>query len=172
MAKTANRTDLARWLADQTGVPVEAVEAELLRITKERSAANVPKPDPEPVDDLGEQTRAALEQMDPKVRAEAERLLAEVDDPVDPLPVPFKAKDTRQRLKTGRSTIAGFLSDLEDKGFLDLVADTAGGRGRPPKYWKPTGRGGEDVDVLPPVEELFPKGAGDETAKIPPVKPR
>jgi hypothetical protein len=120
----------------------------------------------------GPLARTIGESLSDPARRFLERLLAEVDDPVDPLPVPFKAKDVRQRLKTGRSTIAGFLSDLEDKGFLDLVADTGGGRGRPAKCWKPTGRGGEDVDVLPPVEELFPKGAGDETAKMPPAKPR
>ena len=68
--------------------------------------------------------------------------------------------------------MAGFLSELEDKGFLDPVAGTGGGRGRPPKAWKPTGRDGEDVDVLPPMEELFAEGVADELAKIPPAKPR
>jgi hypothetical protein len=68
--------------------------------------------------------------------------------------------------------VAGFLSELEDKGFLDPAEATAAGRGRPAKSWKPTGRDGEDVDVLPPIEKVFPADPGDEMAKIPPAKPR
>ena len=95
------------------------------------------------------------------------------DDPVDPLPVPFTAKDVRRRLSNvGRSTISGFLSELEDKGFLDLTEAAAAGRGRPPKAWKPTGRIGEDVDVLPPAEELFPMESENAMDKFPPAKPR
>jgi len=120
----------------------------------------------------GPLARTIGESLSDPARRFLDRVLAEVDCPVDPLPVPFRVKDVRQRLKTGRSTVSGFLSELEDKGFLDLVADTAGGRGRPAKSWKPTGRNGEDVDVLPPGEELFLEGVGDEMTKIPPVKPR
>lgn len=101
-----------------------------------------------------------------------DRLLAEVDDPIDPLPVPFTAKDVRRRLKIGKSTVAGFLSELEDKGFLDAAEVAAAGRGRPPRAWKPTGRDGEDVDVLPPVEKLFSVGGGNEMDKFPPPQPR
>jgi hypothetical protein len=102
-----------------------------------------------------------------------ERVLAEVDDPIDPLPTPFTAKDLRRRLSNvGRSTIGGFLSELEDKGFLDPTEAAPVGRGRPPKAWKPTGRDGEDLDVLPPVEKLFPVDGGNEMAKMPPAKPR
>ena len=120
----------------------------------------------------GPLARTIGESLSDPARRFLERLLAEVDCPVDPLPTPFTAKDVRRRLKTGRSTVAGFLSELEDKGFLDAAEAAAGGRGRPPKAWKPTGRDGEDVDVLPPVEELFPEGARDEMAKMPPTKPR
>jgi hypothetical protein len=35
-----------------------------------------------------------------------------------------------------RSTVAGFLSELEDKGFLDPAEAAAGGRGRPPRTVK------------------------------------
>ena len=77
LAKTGKRSEFARRLAERTGVPVEDVEAELLRITNERSAEHDPKPDTGPADDLAEQTQAALEQTDPEVRAEAERLLAD-----------------------------------------------------------------------------------------------
>lgn len=101
-----------------------------------------------------------------------ERLLAEVDDPFDPLSVPFTGKDVRQRLKIARSTVSGFLAELEDKGFLDTAETSGGGRGRPAKSWKPTGRDGEDLDVLPSIEELFAEGVGDEMAKMPAVKPR
>jgi len=120
----------------------------------------------------GPLARTIGESLSDPARRFLDRLLAEVDDPIDPLSVPFTAKDVRRRLKIGRSTVAGFLSELEDKGFLDPSEAAAGGRGRPAKAWKPTGRDGEDVDVLPPVEEIFPEGCRDETAKIPPVKPR
>ena len=120
----------------------------------------------------GPLSRTIGESLSDPARRFLDRLLAEADDTIDPLPAPFTAKDVRRRLKTGRSTVAGFLSELEDKGFLDPTEAAPIGRGRPPKAWKPTGRDGEDVDVLPPVEKLFPEGDGNETAKIPPVKPR
>jgi hypothetical protein len=120
----------------------------------------------------GPLARTIGESLSDPARRFLDRLLAEVDDPIDPLSVPFTAKDVRRRLKTGRSTVAGFLSELEDKGFLDPAEVAASGRGRPPKAWKPTGRDGEDVDVLPPVEELFPEGSRTESSKIPPANPR
>jgi DNA primase len=120
----------------------------------------------------GPLARTIGESLSDPARRFLDRLLAEVDDTIDPLPAPFTAKDVRHRLRIGRSTVAGFLSELEDKGFLDPAAGTGGGRGRPAKAWKTTGRDGEDVDVLPPIEKVFPKGAGNETAKVPPAKPR
>jgi hypothetical protein len=120
----------------------------------------------------GPLARTIGESLSDPARRFLERLIAEVDDPIDPLPVPFTAKDVRRRLKIARSTVAGFLSELEDKGFLDPAEATAAGRGRPAKSWKPTGRDGEDVDVLPPIEKVFPADPGDEMAKIPPAKPR
>lgn len=101
-----------------------------------------------------------------------DRLLAEVDDPIDPLPVPFSAKDVRRRLKTGASTTNAYLSELEDKGFLDRADPSPTGRGRPPKAWKPTGRDGDDVNILPPACEMFPEGAAQKTEKIHPLQPR
>jgi hypothetical protein len=120
----------------------------------------------------GPLARTIGESLSDPARRFLDRLLAEVDDPIDPLAVPFTAKDVRRRLKVQRSTAAGFLSELEDKGFLDTAEAAAAGRGRPPKAWKPTGRDGEDVDVLPPVEELFSEGDGNEMDKFPPAKPR
>jgi hypothetical protein len=101
-----------------------------------------------------------------------DRLLAEVDDPIDPLPVPFSAKDVRHRLKAGQSTTNGYLSELEDKGFLDRADPPAAGRGRPPKAWKPTGRDLDAENVLPPATQLFGEGATKETAKFQTTKPR
>ena len=84
-----------------------------------------------------------------------ERLLGEVDCPVEPMPTPFKVSDIRQRLKMSRSTISGFMGELEDKGFLEPVADAGGGRGRPAKAWKPTWKSADQTNVLPAAEELF-----------------
>jgi hypothetical protein len=120
----------------------------------------------------GPLARTIGESLSDPARRFLDRLLAEVHDPIDPLPVPFTAKDARRRLKTARSSVAGFLSELEDKGFLDPAEAAGGGRGRPPKAWKPTGRDGEDVDVLPTVEEILPRGGGDEMDKFPPQQPR
>lgn len=120
----------------------------------------------------GPLARTIGESLSDPARRFLERLLGEVDCPVDPLPVPFTAKDVRRRLNVQRSTTAGFLAELEDKGFLDPAEIAAGGRGRPPKAWKPTGRDADDVDVLPPVEQLFPERSGNEMDKFPPVKPR
>ena len=120
----------------------------------------------------GPLARTIGESLSDPARRFLDRLLGEMDDTIDPLPVPFTAKDVRRRLKVARSTIGGFLSELEDRGFLDPAEAAASGRGRPPKAWKPTGRDGEDVNVLPPVEEMFSMGGGNETDKFPPAKPR
>jgi hypothetical protein len=120
----------------------------------------------------GPLARTIGESLSDPVRRFLDRLLAEVDDPIDPLGIPFTAKDVRRRVKMPRSTVAGFLSELEDKGFLDAAEVGAVGRGRPPKGWKPTGRDGGDVDVLPLVEEMFAPRGGNELAKFPPPQPR
>ena len=112
------------------------------------------------------------ESLSDPARRFLERLLAEVDDPFDALPVPFSAKDVRRRLKTGQSTANGYLAELEDKGCLDRADPAPAGRGRPPKAWKPTGRDADGERVLPPVEEMFPGAAAQEMEKFPPGKPR
>ena len=94
-----------------------------------------------------------------------ERLVAEAECPIEPMPIPFTSRDVRQRLKVARSTASGFLSELEDKGFLDATDAVHSGRGRPPKAWRLTGKDSEDVDVLPPVSKLFPVRVTDETAE-------
>jgi DNA primase len=102
--------------------------------------------------------RTIGESLSDPARRFLDRLTGEVHDPVDPLPVPFTAKDVRRRVKTARSTVAGFLSELEDKGFLDAAEAAAGGRGRPPKAWKPTDREDDAGDVLPTAAEIFSEG--------------
>ena len=97
------------------------------------------------------------------------RLVAEVDDPIEGMVVPFTAKDVRLRLANiGRSTAAGFLSELEDKGFLDRADPIAGGRGRPPKAWRLTGKDATNEDVLPPVHKMF---AGEWLAEVDKLQP-
>jgi hypothetical protein len=120
----------------------------------------------------GPLARTIGESLSDPARRFLERLIAEVDDPIDPLPVPFAAKDVRHRLKTGQSTTNGYLAELEDKGCLDRADPAPIGRGRPPKAWKPTGRDVDAEHVLPPVEEMFPEGAAQEMEKIAPGKPR
>ena len=60
-------------------------------------------------------------------------------------------------------TIGGFLSELEDKGFLAADEATPTSRGRPPKAGRPTDRSDESDDVLPrllqftqPLRQRFP----------------
>ena len=97
------------------------------------------------------------------------RLVAEVDDPIEGMVVPFTAKDVRLRLANiGRSTAAGFLSELEDKGFLDRADPIAGGRGRPPKAWRLTGKDATNEAVLPPVHKMF---AGEWLAEVDKLQP-
>jgi len=120
----------------------------------------------------GPLARTIGESLSDPARRFLDRLLAEVDDPIDPMPAPFSAKDVRRRLKAGQSTTNAYLAELEDKGFLDRADPAPAGRGRPPKAWKPTGRGGEDVNVLPPACEMFPEGAAQKTEKIRPPQPR
>jgi len=116
----------------------------------------------------GPLARTIGESLSDPARRFLDRLLAEVDDPDDPMPVPFTTRDVRQRLKGGRSTVAGLLAELEDHGFLDPAEAAVGGRGRPPRAWKPTGRSADDIAVLPTAEELFPQGdSADEKTKIP-----
>jgi len=87
-----------------------------------------------------------------------EKVIAEVEDPGDPLPVPFTAANVRQRLPVGRSTISGFLSELEDKGLLEFAEVQSTGRGRPPRAWRPTSRAATDGAVLPASTAIFSAG--------------
>ena len=103
-----------------------------------------------------------------------DRLLAEVDDPLNPMQIPFNAAEIRGRLKGGRSTVNGFLIELEDKQFLEMVEVAPSGRGRPSKAWRPTDRVVDAEDVLPSMEDLFGSklDAGDLNTKIPAAKPK
>lgn len=99
--------------------------------------------------------RTIGESISDPARRFLEKVLAEVDDPIDPLSVPFTAAVVRQRLQAGRSTVSGFLAELEDKGFLEVAEADHSGRGRPPKAWRPTGRGIDGADVLPRPAVIF-----------------
>ena len=121
----------------------------------------------------GPLARTIGESLSDPARRFLERLLAEVDDPFEPLGIPFDVKAVRARVKAGRSTVAGFLSELEDKGFLERVEIAPAGRGRPAKAWRPTGREAEADDVLPSADYVFRSGVpGAEKAKIPPATPK
>jgi len=139
LAKTTKRTEFARRLAERTGAALEDVEAELLRITNERSAANDPKPAPEPMDDLGEQTRAALEQTDAEVLEEAGRLL---EDPalIDRIGADIESvgvageDDLRLTLYSGPRGCCPGRSPLSSRG------NRAAGRVTPSNGWRACSR--------------------------------
>jgi hypothetical protein len=107
--------------------------------------------------------RTLGENLSDPARRFLDRVLAEVDAPTDPLPVPFTASAVRHRLQAGRSTVSGFLAELEDKGYLEYAETAPSGRGRPPKAWRPTDRADDGGDVLPPCRIVFrdpPSGGG------------
>jgi len=117
----------------------------------------------------GPLARTIGESLSDPARRFLERLLAEVDGPFEPLGIPFDVKAVRARVRAGRSTVAGFLSELEDKGFLERVEVAPAGRGRPAKAWRPTGREAEADEVLPSADYVFRSGVpGDRNTKIPP----
>jgi response regulator of citrate/malate metabolism len=84
-----------------------------------------------------------------------DRLCGEIDDADRPLPEPFTAADLRRRLNAGRSTVAGFLSELADKGFLEQAETAGGGRGRPARSWRLVSRDFDVVHILPPPSKFF-----------------
>jgi hypothetical protein len=121
----------------------------------------------------GPLARTIGESLSDPARRFLERVLAEVEDSFDPLGIPFDVKAVRARVKAGRSTVAGILSELEDKAFLERVEVAPAGRGRPAKAWRPTGRHAEADDVLPPADVVFRTGVpGAEKAKILPATPK
>lgn len=84
-----------------------------------------------------------------------DRLCGEIDDADQPLPEPFTAAELRRRLNAGRSTVAGFLSELADKGFLEQAETAGGGRGRPARSWRLVSRDFDVVHILPPPSKFF-----------------
>jgi len=99
--------------------------------------------------------RTLGESLSDPARRFLDRVLAEVGDPTDPLSVPFTASAVRQRVQAGRTTVSGFLAELEDKGYLEYAEAVATGRGRPPKAWRPSARPSGATDVLPDACRLF-----------------
>jgi hypothetical protein len=98
--------------------------------------------------------RTLGENLSDPARRFLDRVLAEVDSPTDPLPVPFTASAVRHRLQAGRSTVSGFLAELEDKGYLEYAEIASTGRGRPPKAWRPTSCSVDDGAVLPEAKKI------------------
>ena len=75
LGKTAKRREFAERIATASGVSIEAVDTELLRIIDERGEPEVPPVEEPLVDDLATRTKTALTNTDPTVIAEAEAML-------------------------------------------------------------------------------------------------
>lgn len=75
LGKKAKRHEFASRIAETSHVPIEQIDAELLRITEERQAQEHPQADEALADDLAARRKLALEATDPAVVAEAEALL-------------------------------------------------------------------------------------------------
>ncbi len=76
LGKKAKRQDFAARIAKASGVPVDVVDDELLRIAGQRGTPELPQADEPLADDLAARTKAALDATDPDLIAEAEAMLA------------------------------------------------------------------------------------------------
>jgi hypothetical protein len=99
--------------------------------------------------------RSLGETLSDPARRFHDRLCSEIDDPDQPLAEPFTAADIRRRLNAGRSTVAGFLSELADKGLLEQAEPAGGGRGRPARSWRVLSRELDVVHILPTPSKFF-----------------
>ena len=71
-----------------------------------------------------------------------------------PLSDPFTSRATAKKLKKPKSSVAGWLSELEDAGAVEVVEQA---RGRQAASWKRTDKSPDaGEDVLPSVKSLFP----------------
>lgn len=93
-----------------------------------------------------------------------DRLVDAINKNPNPLTVPFTNEQIRLHLPhVGRSTVGNYLSELEDKGYLEATEAAPMGRGRPPKAYRPTYRDEGTDGILPSLEQLFGDiGAGEE----------
>jgi DNA primase len=103
----------------------------------------------------GPLSRTLGESLSDPTRRFFEKVLEQIDDPTDPLAVPFTASALRQRVHAGRSTVSGFLAELEEKGFVECAETIQSGRGRPARSWRLTGRDPDFVSVLPDPTLLY-----------------
>lgn len=99
--------------------------------------------------------RSLGETLSDPARRFLDRVCTEIDDPDRPLPEPFTAADIRRRLNVGRSTVAGFLAEMADKGLLEQVDTNGGGRGRQARAWRVMSRDFNVVHILPPPTQFF-----------------
>jgi DNA-binding transcriptional ArsR family regulator len=76
LGKQAKRQDFAARIAKATGVSVDAIDGELLRVADERGTPETQAAAEPLTDDLAARTKAALDATDPAVIAEAEAMLA------------------------------------------------------------------------------------------------
>ena len=85
-----------------------------------------------------------------------DRLSVMTGDENDPLPATFTARDVRKRHRSARSSINGWLSELADRGHVELVDPPEGARraGRPPAYYRLTDHPIAADDLLPPASAL------------------
>lgn len=85
-----------------------------------------------------------------------ERLVGMTGDADDPLPATFTARDVRKRHRSARSSLNGWLSELADRGHVELTDPPEGARraGRPPAYYRLTDRPVDADDLLPPASAL------------------
>jgi DNA-binding transcriptional ArsR family regulator len=75
----------------------------------------------------------------------------------------FTSKEMAKALKVSKSAAAGWLSELNDAGAVEMIEQ---GRGRKAAKWQLTGKtpdAGEDM--LPTVDSIFPEVAGRMDAK-------
>jgi hypothetical protein len=75
LGKASKRGEFAERVAAKSGVPIGDLEAELLRIAKERGEPDAPAVDEPLTDDLAARTKTALANTDKDVVAEAEAML-------------------------------------------------------------------------------------------------
>jgi len=76
LGRKARRQEFAARIAESSGVPIEHIDAELLRIAGERGSPEPPPAEEPLADDLAARTKAALDATDPAIIAEAHAMLA------------------------------------------------------------------------------------------------
>jgi hypothetical protein len=97
-----------------------------------------------------------------------DRVLEAINATENTLPVPFTTLQVCNHIPTfARSTVGNYVTELEDKGYLELGESPSRQHGRPPKTYQPTYRDTSADTILPSLEQLFgDMGAGEEELPI------